>query len=393
MELTMKQEEGLKIAVARYHYGEKYTVISGYAGSGKSTTVRAIVEALDIPEKDVCYATFTGKASEVLRKKGNQNAITLHKLLYDFIPQKDGTFIKIAKDQLAYSLIIIDECSMVPKEMIEQLMKYHGIYMIFLGDPGQLPPISKDTDNHLLDHPHIFFNEIMRQAQDSEIIRLSMDIREGKPLSLFNGKDVQVLNKNNLNMGMLTWADIVLVGTNNTRRSLNQQIRQYLGFTKLTPQENDKIICCRNDWQTLSDKESPLINGSLGRLANTYESFIHYPSWMKIDSIPVMEGEFVTEEGERFSNLILDKEFFTSGQKALSKQQEYLISRSKTHRKKVLKEFDYGYCITVHKAQGSEWDKVLVFEESFPFDKEEHARWLYTAVTRSSKKCVLIKNS
>ena len=82
MILTKKQEEGLKIAVERYLNDEKYTVISGYAGSGKTTLVRFIIEALDVNEDEVCYCAFTGKATEVLRKKGNKNTCTLHKLLY-----------------------------------------------------------------------------------------------------------------------------------------------------------------------------------------------------------------------------------------------------------------------------------------------------------------------
>lgn len=360
-------------------------------GSGKSTTVRAIVEALDVPEEDVCYATFTGKASEVLRKKGNKNAMTLHKLLYTFRPKADGSFIMLPKKALEYRLVIVDECSMAPKEMVEQLMKYQNVYTIYLGDPGQLPPISEESDNHLLDHPHVFFDEIMRQAQDSEIIRLSMNIREGKPLSLYKGKDIQIFDKKDLNMGMLTWADIALAATNNTRRSLNQQIRQYLGFTSSAPQENDKIICCRNDWGTLGNNQSPLINGSIGYLKNSYESFIHYPNWMKIGEVPITRGEFVTEDGEQFADLILDKELFSTGKKTLTKKQEYMINRSKNFSGIVPKEFDYGYCITCHKAQGSEWEKVLVLEERFPFDKQEHMRWLYTACTRGEKKLVLIR--
>ena len=92
MVLTQKQEEGLKIAVDRHKAGERYTVISGYAGTGKSTLVKYIIAALDVDPNCVCYATFTGKAAEVLRKKGNKNAFTLHRLLYEHIPRPGGGF-------------------------------------------------------------------------------------------------------------------------------------------------------------------------------------------------------------------------------------------------------------------------------------------------------------
>ena len=80
MELTNAQQKGLEIAVNRHRNMEKYTVIAGYAGTGKSTLVKFIIEALDVQKERVCYATFTGKAAEVLRKKGNENACTLHRL-------------------------------------------------------------------------------------------------------------------------------------------------------------------------------------------------------------------------------------------------------------------------------------------------------------------------
>ena len=130
MELTKKQEEGLKIAVARHKSREKYTVISGYAGTGKSTLVRFIIDALDVDEDKVAYATYTGKAAEVLRKKGNPNAMTLHRLLYDSIPRQGGGFIRIPKKQLDYSIVVVDEVSMVPKTMVDMLLA-HKIYILF----------------------------------------------------------------------------------------------------------------------------------------------------------------------------------------------------------------------------------------------------------------------
>ena len=178
MILTNKQEQGLRAAVERFHNGEKYTVISGYAGSGKSTLVKFIVSALDVDESAVCYATFTGKAAQVLLKKGNKNVSTLHKLLFEHFPKPDGTFFRKPVPDIPYDIVIVDECSMAPRDLVNQLLKYQS-YVIFLGDPGQLPPINPDDDNHLLDHPHVFLDEIMRQAQESEIIRLSMDIRIG----------------------------------------------------------------------------------------------------------------------------------------------------------------------------------------------------------------------
>jgi exodeoxyribonuclease-5 len=102
--------------------------------------------------------------------------MTLHRLLYDSMPRAAGGFYRKPKPKLDYTIIVVDEISMVPKTLVDLLFT-HKVYVICLGDPGQLPPIDKNEDNHLLDHPHVFLEEIMRQAAESEIIQLTMKIR------------------------------------------------------------------------------------------------------------------------------------------------------------------------------------------------------------------------
>lgn len=209
MILTKKQEEGLKIAVERFRNHEKYTCIAGYAGSGKSTLIKFIISALEVDqESEVAYVAFTGKAANVLQTKGCPNATTAHKLLYKARPLPNGNFIFEEKylGDSGLKVIVVDEISMLPRHMWELLIS-HGIYVIAAGDPGQLPPIDKDTDNHVLDRPHIFLDEIMRQAQDSEIIRFSMWIREGKPMSQFpcSNQQVMIIKPQDIVTGMYTW--------------------------------------------------------------------------------------------------------------------------------------------------------------------------------------------
>ena len=247
MQLTKKQQEGLDIAVNRFYSKEKYTCIAGYAGAGKSTLVKFIVEALYLEPKDVCYIAYTGKAALVLKEKGCSNAMTAHRLLYKSFPRKDGTFYHMPKRILdyPYKLIILDEVSMFPKEMWDLLL-FHGVHVIALGDPGQLPPIGED--NGILAQPHIFLDEIMRQAQESEIIRLTMDIRAGKPLQLFKGNEVQIIDKKDVVEGMFLWADQIICAKNETRKNINQLVRKYkFGVNTNDPIEGDKIICLRND--------------------------------------------------------------------------------------------------------------------------------------------------
>lgn len=356
--------------------------------------VRFIIEALGIKEENVIFTAYTGKATQVLQKKGNKNTSTLHRLLYEFIPRSDGSFIKREKTLIPFQLVIVDECSMVPKEMVKILAKHKECHFIFLGDPGQLPPVDKDEVNGLLDNPHIFLDEIMRQAAESEIIQLSMKIRNGEPLQLMKGKDVQIISKDELNTGMLMWADQILAATNAQRIAINAQMRELLGRGN-SPEDGDKIICLHNYWDWRDEKDNGvLINGTIGTIHNTYSSFIKIPYYicnqnqnLKVDTLV---ANFISDTQDNFGTLVMDKNLILTGVPSLDRATSFKMSKSKKCASPPM-EFTYGYAITVHKAQGSEWDKVLVTEERFPFDKEEHKRWLYTAVTRAAEKLVLVK--
>lgn len=397
MELTRKQEEGLKIAIQRHQLGEKYTVISGYAGTGKSTLVKFIIEALGVEKSHVCYATFTGKAAEVLRKKGNENACTLHRLLYDSIPRPAGGYFRKPKPNIPYDIVVVDEISMVPLSILKQLFK-HPCYVICLGDPFQLPPVDENKENkdinNLLDHPHIFLDQIMRQAADSEIIRLSMDIREMKPLEYIDGQNVKMYDGRALeNKTILTWADQVLVGTNKKRFEYNAEIRSLLGKGPL-PEDGDKVICLHNYWEDFSLKGDPLVNGTIGYLRNPMEGQIDLPLWIKHNPhyFEILDASVETEDGF-YPNVSIDKKMLIKEERCCDWRTQYALMKNKYRIGDLMpRDFAYGYAITTHKSQGSEWDKVVVIEEKFPYDKIEHARWLYTSVTRASQKLVLIRS-
>ena len=395
MELNDKQKQGLDIAVDRYKRKEHYTVISGYAGTGKSTLVKFIVAALPNinPDEDVIYTSFTGKATQVLQKKGNKNVSTLHKLLFESIPKPDGTFFRKPVEFIPYKIVIVDECSMVPKELLQRLIKYN-VHIICLGDPGQLSPINKNEDNHLLDHPHVFLDEIMRQEAESEIINLTMDIRAGKPLTRYQGKEVQVLNKDELTTGMLLWADQIICAKNETRIALNNQMRDLLGRSG-GPQDGDKVICLKNNWDIYSVNDNPLVNGTIGYLKDSFSTYINLPRQITSDGQPkkldILTANFISDTEEDYGILNMDKQLITTGVPGLDWKTSYKMGRNWRFQDKIPDQFTYGYAITCHKSQGSEWDNVLVIEEDFPFEKEEHKQWLYTACTRASKKLVIIK--
>ena len=393
MQLTNKQELGLKIAVERYKNHEAWTCIAGYAGTGKSTLVKFIVQALNIDPDYVCYIAYTGKAAKVLRDKGCSNAMTAHRLLYQSFPRADGTFYHKIKRPLdwPYKLIIVDEISMLPKEIWELLLS-HNIHVICLGDPFQLPPIGED--NQVLYNPHIFLDEIMRQAQESEIIRLTMDIRDGKSLTPYKGKEIQIIDPKDIVGGMYGWADQIIVAKNLTRRNINSQMRHMLfGVDNEVPVEGDKIICLRNAWETVTEAGDVLVNGTIGTINNIRYNKNH--PFLK----PQMTADFVSDDYTDFDievspfdvyfrDLNIDYKLLTTGEPTVTEKN---FRRFPKQFRPLT--FDYGYCITCWKAQGSEYPKVLVFEENFPKKNSlDHLKYLYTAATRASEKLVIVRN-
>lgn len=385
MILTRNQEEGLKTAIARYNNKEAYTCIAGYAGTGKSTLVQFIISALNIPEERVVYIAYTGKAAQVLRTKGCPNAMTAHRLLYQSFPKKDGTFTHIPIRPLyPYKIIVVDEVSMLPKHMWELLLS-HKIHVLALGDPGQLPPVAAEPHG-VLDHPHIFLDEIMRQAQESEIIRLTMDIRAQKPLQLMRGNEVRIVDRDEmLNDGFLAWADQILVGKNDTRFAINSFMREVLMNTDDPhPLVGDRIICLKNNWECINEAGDALVNGLSGTITNL--TYTKDNPFMEVTPIADFTPDY--DNAKSFLALEMDYKIFMEHEPTINKDNFKRIPKYYQPN-----QFDYAYAITCHKSQGSEYDKVIVLEEYLKGDsKEEHARWLYTAATRAAKKLIIVRN-
>lgn len=280
---------------------------------------------------------------------------------------------------------------MLPKEMWELLLQ-HRVYVLATGDPGQLPPIDPKTDNHVLDHPHIFLDEIMRQAMDSEIIRLSMWIREGNSLETFpcEGDQVKVISSRQLVSGMYTWADQIICATNAKRIEINDYFRKLKGFGP-EPTIGDKVIGLSNHWEYLSRTGNwALTNGTIGTITNFSIQQFRLPYYISRQPIDYMFTDIVLEDGDSFLSTPIDYVQLKTGVSALTPQQIFQINKNN----KLLDapfDFTYAYAITGHKSQGSEYKNVLAYEERFPFSAEDHKRWLYTVATRAEEKLVMVK--
>ena len=289
---------------------------------------------------------------------------------------------------------------MLPKEMWDLLLSYHK-HVIALGDPGQLPPV-KSQDNGILYEPHIFLDEIMRQAQESEIIRLTMGIREGKPLPLYNGNEVIIVDRKDFVDGMCFWADQVITGWNSTKRSIDDLVRaQVFGAQNLPPQDGDKAICRQNSWYDPNEAGDVLVNGSVGYIHNLkMTSNRRVPSILKCNFVPeIYESDWQNsidqfDDHHRskcpikenvFWDRNLDYPYLTTGVGFINDS-----NRKKIPYELQPRQFEYGYAITCHRAQGSEYSKVLVLDERMSV--ADHSRWLYTAATRAKDKLVIVRN-
>lgn len=363
---------------------EELYLTNDFIVTHNTTLVSFIIDALEVDPYRVAFVAPTGKAAQVLRSKGNPNAMTIHRLLYKYFPRKDGTFYRkmIPTYELldTYDLFVVDEVSMCPKEMWELLLS-HGIYTIACGDPAQLPAIGEATD--VLNHPHVFLDEIMRQAQESEIIRLTMDIREGKEIKPFMGKEINVVRKKDFDPTMLQWADQTLCAMNRTRFLYNNMARKMrFGAVPKEPQEGERVICLKNNWDIPSTNGDALVNGLTGYISDIrYEPHSFFGKQMLCTFTPDDGSE------SKFVDLLVDYKLFTENKETITKENYAKFKKLKLPRPN---ELTFGSVITCHKSQGSEWPKVLVVQENWPWEKEEATRWLYTACTRPSEKITLV---
>lgn len=356
--------------------GEQFKYLAGYAGTGKTTIAKKLAEG-----RSTAFAAFTGKAAQVLREKGCDGATTVHKLIYrpdEKVVRTDTgeqlyqtEFVARDDDPLTgIDLLVLDECSMISAAMAQDLLSY-GKRILVLGDPFQLPPVQGDG-YFTARQPDWLLTEVHRQAAESGILRLATDVREGRGVLAPDsyGPDCAVISIEEATANeaaLLKWADMVLVGTHRLRGHFNRQYREAQGSRGPYPERDDRLVCLQNDHRR------GLLNGEVWRaIADARES-----GHMKLD-VPIrsMDGENRQLIAECWSHDFLGLE-----QEFASWPWKRRVERAR---------FTYGYALTVHKSQGSEFEKVLLIDESSAF-REHSAQWMYTAVTRASKQLVVVR--
>jgi ATP-dependent exoDNAse (exonuclease V) alpha subunit len=348
--------------------------LAGYAGTGKTTLAKEIARRAG---GSVAFGAFTGKAAAVMRQKGCTDADTIDHLIYapklevrcardepcakpaqcDGCCYRRERFVgrKLRTDSIVAraSLVVIDECSMVDEEMARDLLSF-GTPVLVLGDPAQLPPIY-GHGYFTRGKPDVMLTEVHRQAFGSPIIELATRARNGKRCRGGQYGDSAVIG--DISVAEMLGHDQIIVGTHRKRHQINRKCRRHLGFKNELPEIGEKLLCLKND------RSKGLRNGTLWTVAD------------------------VGAERRGFVDLIVQDD--DGGEVAVHAPVDGFALRDGNGSDLPGHPFAFGYAITCHKAQGSQWDAVLVFDESGVFGRDR-CGWLYTAITRAVDRVTMV---
>jgi len=393
----------------------------GYAGSGKTTITQHAIEALGLTATSrqgsatggVLFAAFTGKAALVMTRKGTP-ASTIHSLIYRVSEATLEEIARVEKDLFSLQLglgrmppaerafaetqirrlqlrlvdihkpvfllndqsmvrdcdlIVLDEVSMVGAEMAADLLAF-GKPILVLGDPGQLPPI-KGAGAFTDVAPDVMLTEIHRQAGESAIIRLATMARQGEPIPYGAHDDyVWKMRRDEVAPEQLLHGGQVICGRNSTRLQLNSTMKRAAGFAGIHPEgRGEKIICLKNR------HDLGLVNGMFVDLAEIRdEGRLAFSARVTTEDGAEVVGRQRFYKGHFDDHVALDPDRL---------RRDYRDLRG-------LIESAWGYAITGHKAQGSQYPTAIVYDDGLGRTTEDRARWLYTAITRAEWGLVIL---
>lgn len=357
------------------HSTRQWYSYTGPAGTGKTTVVRKAIEELGIERYVTC--AFVGKAVTVLARQGLP-ASTIHSLIYNvvWVPVVDDKGSPVLnqdgnpKMRVEFSLkpslkddpqlIIVDEATMVNDDLAEDILSF-GIKTVFIGDNNQLPPVFGISS--VMANPDFFLTKIMRQAEDSPIIYLSQRVLNHQPLIVGQYGSSRVLNSLYLGSNYEDY-DAIIAAKNQMRDAINQHIRKnVLHIRSDLPVIGDKLICRQNDWDRSVDGNIYLTTGMSGIVVDCFNDRSS-PRYMTIDFQPDITDSV-------FYSVQLDTRYIKMN---YEDRKLYGISR--------YEKFEYGYAITCHASQGSQYNSVLFLNQWF-HDADLTRKIQYTAITRA----------
>lgn len=419
--LTKDQKRAFELIYAfvkgEYKTQDGVLRVGGLAGTGKSVLIQYTCLKLGLTSTNTMFVGYTGQSVNVLRKCGIP-AKTIHssfmvpvqsplrdengrKIVKNGIPVLDTKFIPINKISKNISLIIGDEWSFVSEDMEDMILK-HKVPLITFGDPLQLPPvngISRFTENSL----DYLMTNIMRQERDSEIIDLSMRIREGDKIPTSKYIDnVRFIRAKDSTEETISYykpyfshSDMILTPTNKLRQEVTDIYRKLIVGTDYPyPLEGEPLICRKNNWNLLLCDIMPLTNGTRG-VAISDVSLSSISGANKVYYID-FKPDYVADSNDNiyFDNLLCDSEFLML---PFGHKDAIIKYQPRTHCKKNKgrlynsgAKLEFAYAISVNLSQGSQANNVL-YMDKWIGDHEYMRRQRYTAVTRAKDFLVWIR--
>jgi exodeoxyribonuclease-5 len=448
---TESQEKMIELLAGFIGPGNEMEImlVNGYAGTGKTTLVRALVRTLDHYRRRYVLLAPTGRAAKVLTSYTGRAAYTVHKKIYRQKTAKDGLGIFVLDRNLsANTLFIVDEASMIANQeqemkifgtgrllddLIEFVYSKEGCKLVLIGDTAQLPPVGLDIspalDPKILEEYDLtvhkgFLDEVVRQSRGSGILMNATSLRKSLDRSSWDWPrfncddypDVIRIAGNDLIEEISDAYDrsgmgntIIVTRSNKRANQFNQGIRNRILWREEEINKGDLIMVVRNNYYwTQDDPDLEFIaNGDIAeiveikggqeryglRFADVCLRFADYNDReldvkIMLDTLSIESASLGFEENRQlYFNILEDHPELKSKKKKYEKVREHPFYNAL--------QVKFAYAVTCHKAQGGQWDTVFVDQGFIREDMidREYYRWLYTALTRATRNLYLVNFS
>ena len=420
-------------------------LLKGYAGTGKTSLIGSLVKSLLPIGKKMVLLAPTGRAAKVLSFHTKKKSLTIHKKIYWIKTNvKGNTYVTIKKNTHTNTIFIVDECSMIPdvydqgfggRSLLDDLIKYvyDGVNckLILIGDTAQLPPVKLDI-SPALDENFLFLTynkkvvsyeltEVMRQTSNSMILNNATLLRNSiknndnqipklscnnEVVRLNNGIDIQEALEDAYSKSGVE-GTIVICKSNKRANMYSQQIRSKIRWQEDDISVGDYLMVVRNNyfWLPEDSKIGFIANGDTVEVLRIYEKnnfynfrfarilirMVDYPNSPNLEvivNLNILTSDNPSMKYEEYKKLFesIEEDHMDISEKNIRfqkiKNSPYLNAL----------QIKFAYAVTCHKSQGGQWENVFVEQGYFSSNTidNDYLKWLYTAITRSTKKLYLI---
>ncbi len=418
-------------------------VLNGYAGTGKTSVIAALIKALaHFKIKSVVLAP-TGRAAKVAGGMSQKQASTIHRRIYHMVTTSEGSTIKLSANRDQNTVFIVDEASLITDSsrgsLLRDLIRYvysgQGCKMILVGDTAQLPPVGQSDSpamnlerlkqlglapfSHTLDVPvrqaaesGILYNativrRILERLQNGE----SSGVGEGQlPIKLEGFPDIRPVSSMDLADELSTsWSTVspeetlIVTRSNGRANRFNQAIRNMVMYAEEPLQQGDRLVIAKNDyyWGRQNKMKTFLANGETVTVKWVGKPEKAYGRWFVDTELSLADGQELSAkimlrslmadgpaipkaEMEHFFQLVINEE------EGVGPNEKIMAAMENPYYNAI--QAKYAYCVTCHKAQGGQWKHVYIDMGGIPAEAMgiDFYRWLYTAITRATEKVFLL---